>query len=970
MVVSAAAMCLLSGCTRLRYRLAADKEVRYLVAQKSNDSRWEYPHYTIGMDPRSRFFDPTDPDNPPMPYDDPASHRYMHCVAGKKGWPCYHMGGNWFALENPRWKQLLGRYNEMTEDGALKLSLNGAVCLGQVHSTDYRQAVEVIYLSALDVSTERFRFDVQFFGNSDLVFTHLGPLRAGGAESNTLAFGTGAPDTTLRLQKQFSAGGELLVGFANNIVWQFAGPDTNVTSSLLNFSFIQPLLRGGGRALILEQLTIVERALLANLRAFERYRQGFYTDIAIGNGVQGPTRRGGFFGGTGLTGFSGQGAGGQGGVGSSTFSIGGGGFGGGGTGGAGAGFVAGGAGTVGGFMGLMQQLQQVRNAQANLDSQLRTLGLLEANLDAGLIDIVQVDQFRQNIESARANLLSQQVSFQTQLDTFKTSQLAFPPDVKVEVDDMMLRQFEFVDRKTTTVQRLVEDFIDVLGELPSEPSMADLTNAMSVIGELREQISAEFASGHADLVALNAKVPERKSTMKPAQIAAFDEEMAKLAQSLEDVENRFDQTGPVLQSLQDRLHTDSPAQITDDLVALATGLSGLSQELILVKARARLESITVPHVKLDGVRALDIARANRLDWMNNRAALVDQWRLIAYNANALKAGLDVFVDGGIGNVGDNGFAFSGENGSMRVGMRFDAPFTRRLERNNYRSVLIQYQIGRRQLYQYQDGVNFGLRSLLRVLDQLEVNLEIQRRAMVIAIRRVDKTREDLNEPPAPTLPGEPVQLLGPTVAQNLIFALNDLLASQNVFMSVILNHYESRMLLYRELGIMELDDCGIWIDKPISESDWLTEDQCPVPPAVPQEWLDEADVNSEDVEAYASKMAEAGNLDPGDVDLMALPQGEDESGDAADGPRETASGRLLSLLPLAGASRGDEQAQQRQSPSQSRRPAEGDPGMARRQQREIPLPPETYDDADLETAPGPELRVPASPMDSGPKLRR
>jgi hypothetical protein len=196
------------------------------------------------------------------------------------------------------------------------------------------------------------------------------------------------------------------------------------------------------------------------------------------------------------------------------------------------------------------------------------------------------------------------------------------------------------------------------------------------------------------------------------------------------------------------------------------------------------------------------------------------------------------------------------------------------------------------------------------------------------------------------------------------------LASQNVFMSVILNHYESRMLLYRELGIMELDDCGIWIDKPISESDWLTEDQCPVPPAVPQEWLDEADVNSEDVEAYASKMAEAGNLDPGDVDLMALPQGEDESGDAADGPRETASGRLLSLLPLAGASREDEQAQQRQSPSQSRRPAEGDPGMARRQQREIPLPPETYDDADLETAPGPELRVPASPMDSGPKLRR
>jgi hypothetical protein len=245
--------------------------------------------------------------------------------------------------------------------------------------------------------------------------------------------------------------------------------------------------------------------------------------------------------------------------------------------------------------------------------------------------------------------------------------------------------------------------------------------------------------------------------------------------------------------------------------------------------------------------------------MNNRASLVDQWRLIAFNANALKAGLDIFFEGDLANVGNNPVAFNGQNGSLRVGMRFDAPFTRRVERNNYRSVLIQYQLERRQLYQYQDGVNFTLRNLLRTLNQLEINLEIQRRAMVIAIRRVDKTREDLNEPPPPTVPGQPVQLLGPTVAQNLIFALNDLLAAQNVFMSVIFNHYENRMLLYRELGIMELDDCGIWIDKPINAADWLTEDQCPLPPTVPAEWMKEAGVAPEDIEAHAARQVEAGD---------------------------------------------------------------------------------------------------------------
>ena len=45
---------------------------------------------------------------------------------------------------------------------------------------------------------------------------------------------------------------------------------------------MQPLLRNGGRAFVMERLTIVERALLANLRAMQFYRQGFYTEVTIG----------------------------------------------------------------------------------------------------------------------------------------------------------------------------------------------------------------------------------------------------------------------------------------------------------------------------------------------------------------------------------------------------------------------------------------------------------------------------------------------------------------------------------------------------------------------------------------------------------------------------------------------------------------------------------------------------------------
>jgi hypothetical protein len=243
--------------------------------------------------------------------------------------------------------------------------------------------------------------------------------------------------------------------------------------------------------------------------------------------------------------------------------------------------------------------------------------------------------------------------------------------------------------------------------------------------------------------------------------------------------------------------------------------------------------------------AIAIARCNRLDWMNNRAALVDSWRLITFNANALLSNLDVTFSGDLRTVGDNPVKFRAPNGDLQVGVQFDAPFTRLLERNDYRQVLISYQQDRRQLIGYQDGVYRSLRATLRNLDQLRTNLEIQRRAVIIAVRRVDQTREVLNEPPPPAQPGQAAQQLGPTAALDLLRALQDLRDTQDNFMSVWLNYYAARMTLVRDLGIMQLDQRGLWIDQPIVAADWLCEDTCPIPPAVPLEWLNQAGVPAE-----------------------------------------------------------------------------------------------------------------------------
>ena len=826
------------GCTREQYRQQANEEVSRLVAQKSQDPRWGQPNFSVQMDPRSRFFDPDSPDNPPMPQDDPAAHQFMHCVDGKRGYPCWHADGDAAYLENPAWRETLASYAEVTPDGGLVLSLDSAWRVSLINSPTYRNQLEELYLSALDVSTERFRFDTQFFGGNDTSFDHVGRLRGVGGGTNTLQ-----TDSALQMRRRFATAGELVVGFANSFVWQFAGPDTSSAFSLLNFNLVQPLLRAGGRVIAMEQLTIVERALIYNLRAYARYQSGFYTQVAVGNlGVTGPQRRGGFFGGTGLTGFTGTGAGGFGGVGGATgFGLGGfGGAGAGGAGGAATGFAGGGAGQVGGFVGLLQQLQEIRNTDESLKLQLRTLSLLEANLEAGTIDLTQVDQFRQNIETERANLLQARNALENALDVYKTTTLGMPPDFPIVLDDQMIRQFQFIDPRISAIQDGAAEFLDQFGELPRSPEVAVLKRQLENVAEIASQIGDQISFVRQDLEGMESQSSMRESTMTPTEQQIFRRDKEMLHETMNRLEETFGDTTKRLDALQAAVDESDREDSADTIVQLVTQLEAIVNEMGLVQARARLESVLLEPVVMDPREALAIARANRLDWMNNRGALVDTWRLIAFNANALRSNITIRFSGDIGTEGNNAFNFRAPTGTLRAGLEFDAPFTRLLERNNYVQVLLDYQQSRRRLIQFEDNVYRTLRQTLRDLEQLRVNLEIQRRAVAIAIRRVDETREALGEPPPPPQPGEGVTQLGPTAALNLLTALSDLRNSQNNFQSVWLNYYASRLQLARDLGLLIINGSGGYDSLPIDAVPRAALEELERPPVIPVGWLADA----------------------------------------------------------------------------------------------------------------------------------
>ena len=214
------------GCNRAYYRKQADRDVAYVITQKSSDPRWGLPGFNVEVDPRSRYFDPYDPDCSPMPEDDPASHQFMQCVDGMKGWKRWHDNGMRSHLENPAWREHLAQYAPINEKGEVILSLDSALRLAYIHSPQYQQTLETLYLTALDVTTERFRYETQFFGSNTSLFTAVD----GGSSART--------DTDFQLRKRFATAGNLLVGFANEFVWTFTGANTNSTMSLLNFSLV------------------------------------------------------------------------------------------------------------------------------------------------------------------------------------------------------------------------------------------------------------------------------------------------------------------------------------------------------------------------------------------------------------------------------------------------------------------------------------------------------------------------------------------------------------------------------------------------------------------------------------------------------------------------------------------------------------------------------------------------------------
>ena len=805
------------GCHRSFYRRQADAEVQRLIREKQNDPRWNCTSDgTILINPESRMFDPFSQDHPPMPPDDPTSHKLMECVDDRPGYPLWGANGNTDYVVNPDWQS----YLPANADGEVVLDLSTAYRLALINSTELQQARESLYSSALNVSLERFGFEAQMFADTQL----LSNVRGENKGSSALNWG---PNWGIR--KTGTAGAQYAISLANTLVWTFSNNPTASVGSLINFSITNlPFFRGGGRDVVMEGLTQSERTLLANVRQFDRYRRGFYLRITTGRSPGNSLASRGI-------------------VPPQGFST-----------------------NVGGYLGLLQLQQQIRIDEFNVSQLEDVLEQFREYFKRDRISGVQVSNFESTVYNSQRRLLERKTSYQNQVDSYKIL-LGLPPTVNLVIKDDYLDRFKFISDGITGRQTSINDLRVFAGERLNQlddnlPKTQDQVANFSWPEDLNEKIQAllpfieqaqetletlrtvdsqELENDFEQLAAVRQQRVVYLDNLKQAiETGAFAGEFdvrvdpamlqSESIQSPDTLREVFaklqvnaDETEAALQQLIENINGFPEARqgmtneelytLVDDQIIKATStllsaIYDVALEMSLLQAEARSNSIGLPEVNLTSEDAIKIARCFRRDWMNARAALVDQWRQIQVVANRLETQFDMSVDYGLGSNSNsnNQLDYRWDDSTLTTRFTLDTPINRQRERNEYRNALITYQQQKRDYYKFEDEIKRNLRATLRTIDLNKILFELNRQSIKTAIQALEQARFDLVDPRQ--------QQLGPTVQQNLTNAISGLQNAQVSFLTGWVQFEVLRRGLDFDLGTFQIGPGCAWIDPEVIDN--------------------------------------------------------------------------------------------------------------------------------------------------------
>ncbi len=863
------------GCSRPFWRTQADFDTYNLLMEKTADQRWDLPRVALDADPRSRIYDPFDPDLEPLPPDDITANAYMHWVDGMQGYKSWHKFGVAMSVENPQWLNQFefapedfdvewlnsNREGETTCPPAIvptirNLTLEQAVELANINSREYQLQLENTFLSALALSFSRFRFNVRYLGLNGLEPTSDLTYLNQPSNLSTLSF-----NNRFGISQLLPTGAQWVVEMANNTLWIFSAPSDTNSASVLSYSIVQPLLQGAGRKIVLEDLTLNERNVLYNIRTLARFRKIFFAETVINDGASG------------------------------------------------------------GFLGILRQIQQVENQRFNLrELKLAIDKLRAANSDPNresreflqqlppgftiperlaerlqhdpdtqalvwqgemlpsdeteLRNLTQDPQLQQAINSLiaqhrlqiitldLAQLLNRQATSLNQLRTAEANllqnvddfklQLGLPTDFQLTVDRSMLKPFELIDPQLSIIEDRLMEIILAWGELADgemtqnrlRSMVKELETVREQLGELgvevtRRDLEREAENRNDRLKRLKTDA-DRTQTIRNIerdrlQFKSVVDERTSIGIVLSDLDrylanHEIPSDGPP----QDASKEDFPvlleylrseelpprSELPGMLRNLREDLLQLAQRLKVIQAGVRSDLIKLPEFHMCLEDATHIALENRLDLMNERGRVMDARRAMEVSANRTQGVMNLVTRGDIRNSGGvNPFDFRSDRSTFQVGVQFTAPLDMVLERNDYRATQIDYQRARRTYMELEDTVKLQVREEWRQLHLLAENFETSRQNLRIAAIQLDLAVENssLSTSSAQSAipnPGQAAQRGTGSGNQglNLLNALQTILNAQNDLINIWVEYERNRINIHRDMDIMVVDERGLWVD--------------------------------------------------------------------------------------------------------------------------------------------------------------
>lgn len=663
-----------------------------------------------------------------------------------------------FATVRTEFEKTFGQaVTEAQLDSAQRVTLENVLEIALINSREYQLRKEALYRTALALSLQRFDFDLQFTrGGRRTASPNYVHNRNAGIEVNRFAIPTGTG-----LTRSLYTAGQLLARFSNDVLLTFNGPtgySPQIGSDIL-IELTQPLIQ---RDIQFEPLTQAERDVVYAARSFVQFRKQLFRDLAeryynllltyrsIAINTQD------YF--SNLAGFNRSAANYQ-------------------------------ADRIPRFQ-VDQFEQNVLRSRGQLIDSCNTLerSLDQLKLRIGLppelplnVDLSELETLTLSDEATviGEQILRARIYVRQQLENADSS-VALP--AAAELARRLLSLIENRQTRDQAQQAEVEQLRLLVAILEAEDKRLEVKSNASVLQQ----------ESRGATTALPAQVFLRKKAVLEATLEAIQREL-RILRMLEDSQE------PSLDSISDdvailagrwqagvqafrglseeqlALSYEEQAQQLPRLIQRAQEQQESAAELEkLVQHQLALRDIELQDTEEDylalvetivdlsetpgfaqssGLTKLDVdvdeamltALVQRLDLMNQRGDVADAWRQIKLRGDSLRSILNVRAAQSIRTRtgSKNPFEFSFDDSTTELSLEFDTPLNRRVERNNFRAALINYQLALRNLIEAEDNIKFDIRNDLREIELDQNQYQIAIASAALAYERVASTRLQL-----------------------------------------------------------------------------------------------------------------------------------------------------------------------------------------------------------------------------------